>query len=399
MNIAILSVSKKGKELSSRLKLLLDEDPTIIKVSTFHKNVKDNLDIIFNNKNYDAIIGIMATGILIRSIADKIQDKTRDPAIVSIDDNGNHVVSLVSGHLGGANELTKKIAKLIGSEAVISTATDNNNKIGIDTLATKLQWEIINKNQILFFNKAILEEKPIKLYINLGNRDKIEYIDYIKDYLKNQENNTLEIIDIKNTKLSKDKIIKDIFTSDISNKTKNKVQQDYKDKNYQDYKDKNYQDYNDEDYQLYNDYNIIATFDNHKMFFKPRKIVLGIGARANISKDKILTSIKTAMNNLNLAIERIDYIATAEIKKDEKGILDAVTEINKNLEIVTINEIKNFKSEDISSSDFVKENFDIPGVAEPTALIVAKKISNDDSKLIHKKIAVDGVTVAVAVSK
>ncbi|WP_225369605.1 hypothetical protein [Methanobrevibacter arboriphilus] len=66
---------KKGKILSSKLKLLLSQDPTIINVDTYHKNIKNNIDNIFianeDNLKYDAIIGIMATGILIRSIAKK----------------------------------------------------------------------------------------------------------------------------------------------------------------------------------------------------------------------------------------------------------------------------------------------------------------------------------------
>jgi len=384
MNIAILSVSDKGKKLSARLKTLLDEDFTIIKTTTFHKNVKDSINIVFNgrhdtvdnatynnfiNKSYDAIIGIMATGILIRNIADKIQDKTRDPAIISMDDNGKYVISLVSGHLGGANELAKKIAKLIGGEPVITTATDTNNKIGIDTLASKLHWEIVNKSEILSFNKVILEEKNIKIYINTATEGKILYKKYIEDYIKNQEKNTLEIIDLKNKKSS----IDNILPRDSSN--------------------------NIADDNSYNDYNIIATFNNHIMFFEEKKIVIGIGAKANISKEKIIEAIQIVLNNLKLPIERVDYISTAEIKKDETGILEAVREINKPLKIVGIDEIKNFKSPDISKSKFVKEKFDIPGVAEPTAMIVAKKESNNESRLIHKKTPVDGVAVAVAVSK
>jgi len=384
MNIAILSVSEKGKKLSLRLKALLDEDPTIIKVSTFHKNVKDNVNTIFdanynhnhnftndfnNNTYYDAIIGIMATGILIRSIADKIQDKARDPGILSMDDNGKYVISLVSGHLGGANELTKKIAKLLENEPVITTSTDINSKIGIDTLATRLYWKILNKNEILSFNKAILEEIPIKFYVNADRNNKIEYNKCIEDYLKNQEKNTLEVIDVENMNMSieniKNKILSNVVVADNYN---------------------------------YKDYNAIASFNHHLMFFKPQKIVLGIGARSKISKEKVKNAIEIAMNNLNLSLERIDYIATADVKKDEKGILDALEEIEKPLEIVAIDEIKEFKSPEISNSEFVQKKFDIPGVAEPTALIVAKKKSNGFSKLIHKKIAIDGVTVAVAVS-
>jgi len=289
---------------------------------------------------------------------------------LSMDDNGKYVISLVSGHLGGANELAKKIAKLLESEPVITTATDNASKIGIDTLATKLYWEIINKNQILAFNKAILDEIPIKLYINLLENNKIEYKNYIDNYLKNQEKNTLEVIDVKNMNMSIENIQSRILSSGDSGGNYN-----------------------------YTDYNAIACLNDHIMFFKPKKIVLGIGARAEISKEKVKNAIQIAMNNLNLSLDRVDYVATVELKKDEKGILDALEEIDKPLEIVAIDEIKKFTSPEISNSEFVQEKFNIPGVAEPVALIVAKRKSKGLSKLIHKKIAIDGVTVAVAVSK
>jgi cobalt-precorrin 5A hydrolase len=288
-----------------------------------------------------------------------------------MDDNGKFIISLVSGHLGGANELTEKIAKLINGQAVITTATDINNKVGIDTLARKFYWEILNKNEILVFNKAILDEKLIKIYINILNEESIKYQRFLDNYLKNQENNTLETIDGKNTNNTIENI-------DLSIQTiKNKISS-------QNIKVENLNDI------------IVASVNQNLIFFKEKKIVLGIGAKANVSKEKVISAIQIAMNNLNLPIERIDYIATAEIKKEEKGILEVAREINKPIEIVAIDEIKNFKSNEISKSEFVEEKFGIVGVAEPSALIVAKNKSKTHSKLIHKKIAIDGVTVAVA---
>lgn len=367
MNIAILSVSEKGKILSSKLKMLLDKNPTIINVDTFHKNVKENINNIFNN-NYTIIIGIMATGILVRSIALKIQNKTSDPGILSIDDNGKFVISLLSGHLGGANELTLKIAELLKSNPVITTATDINNKIGIDSLSNKYYWEIINKKEILNFNKRILEGKSIKLFLNFNKNEKIRYIDDLKNYLKNNNNNTLEIIDLKNIESSIENIENSILSS-------------------------NY----DEIYCKNENCSIVATFSNEYIFFNPKKIVLGIGSRANISKKDVLKAIKISINNLNIPLERVDSIVTGKMKKNEKGILNAVNEINKPLEIIPIDEIKEFDYPFISRSEFVKEKFDIPGVAEPSALIFASKHGNNP-KLIHKKIAVNGVTIAIAVT-
>ena len=170
MRVAILSVSKKGYDLSIKIKELLDNDSTIIRCDIYHKDVKNNFKLLFYE--YDSIIAIMASGILIRSISDLIESKTSDPAILNIDDNGNFVISMLSGHLGGANKLTSKIAELIDAIPVITTSTDVNNKLGIDVLAKDLYLDIDNTKEILHFNKSILEGKDVSLTINSnGNYD------------------------------------------------------------------------------------------------------------------------------------------------------------------------------------------------------------------------------------
>lgn len=386
MNIAILSVSKKGKILSSKLKSLLSKDPTIITVDTYHKNIKNNIDNIFiDNEDktlkYDAIIGIMATGILVRSIAKKIKNKAIDPAILAMDDNGKFTISLLSGHLGRANELTLKISKLINSEPVITTATDTNNKIGIDSLSNKYYWEIINKNEILEFNKAILDEKNIKIFLNNNENSNVRYIRDLKDFLTNK--NTVEIIDLKDNEMS----IKNIDNIFISSTITNSV--------YNSNTKSNQDEYNN--MSKCNYFDIFANFNNHYLFFKQKKLVVGIGSRADIKEKNVLNAIKLAMHNLKLPLGRIDAIATVEIKSNEEGILKTAKHLKTPLKIVSLNEIRRLNNKTISHSDFVKNKFNIPGVAEPAALIIANKNENN-SKLIHKKIAINGVTVAVAVS-
>ncbi len=386
MNIAILSVSKKGKILSSKLKSLLSKDPTIITVDTYHKNIKNNIDNIFiDNEDktlkYDAIIGIMATGILIRSIAKKIKNKAIDPAILAMDDNGKFTISLLSGHLGRANELTLKISKLINSEPVITTATDTNNKIGIDSLSNKYYWEIINKNEILEFNKAILDEKNIKIFLNNDENSNVRYIRDLNDFLTNK--NTVEIIDLKDNEMSINNIDNIFISSTITNSVYNSNTKSNQDEYNNMYKD--------------NYFDIFANFNNHYLFFKQKKLVVGIGSRADIKEKNVLNAIKLAMHNLKLPLGRIDAIATVEIKSNEEGILKTAKHLKTPLKIVSLNEIRRLNNKTISHSDFVKNKFNIPGVAEPAALIIANKNENN-SKLIHKKIAINGVTVAVAVS-
>lgn len=77
--------------------------------------------------DFDALLFIGALGICVRTIAPCIQSKYKDPAVINIDAVGKHVIPVLSGHVGGANELAKRIAGIIGGEAIITTQSDNTN--------------------------------------------------------------------------------------------------------------------------------------------------------------------------------------------------------------------------------------------------------------------------------
>ncbi len=336
MKIAVISVSDKGNMLASILKEKMDSDSTIIKCDLYHKNVKNHFPVLF--EEYDAIIAIMASGILIRSIAPLVKSKLTDPAIINVDDNGNFAISTLSGHLGGANKLTKKVAKLIKATPVITTSTDVNNKLGIDVLAKDLYLSIENSKEILYFNKAILDNREISLTVN-PNKD----FTYLFDYLNNN---------ISDTNLSLD------YSSNINT---------------------------DE---------IHVTFDEHRLILKERKVVVGIGCRRGKESGKILDGIKKSFDKLKISPSRINILASAEIKKDEQGIIELSDILNIPVEFVDMDKLRLFESGDVLKSDFVYSKFGIYGVCEPSALIIA----GFDSKLIYKKTSYDGVTIAVAVS-
>ena len=337
MKIAIISVSDKGYELSLKLKEKLDQDSTIIKNDLFHKNVKKIFPILFYE--YDAIIAIMASGILIRSIAPLVESKTSDPAVLNIDDNGNFVISTLSGHLGGANSLTQKVAELIDATPVITTSTDVNKKLGIDVIARDLYFEIDNTNEILYFNKAVLDGNEISFTVNPNAN-----FDYLYDYLNE---NALKI----NISISySSKIIPD---------------------------------------------EIFAEVDGHEITLKKRKLVVGIGCRRGKECVKIHDGLKKSFDDLNLPLSRIDMFSSAEIKKDEIGLLELSDKMGIPINFVDLERMKMFESKDIQKSEFVKSKFGIYGVCEPSALITA----GFDSKLIYKKTSYNGVTIAVAISK
>lgn len=337
MKIAIISVSEKGQELALTLKEKLDEDSTVIKCDLFHKNVKKYIKIAFFE--YDAIIAIMASGILIRSIAPYIESKASDPAVLNIDDNGNFVISTLSGHLGGANSLTDKIAALIDATPVITTSTDVNKKLGIDVLAKDLYLSIDDMKEILYFNKAILENKKITFTLNPESN-----YDYLKNYLSK---NTLEIY---------------VSLDYSSNVNPNEIHVEIKE---------------------------------HKIVLKEKKIVAGLGCKRGKECCDIYSGLKKSIDDLNIDISRINMLSSAEIKKDEKGMLDLSQKLSIPINFVELDKLKLFESRDIQKSEFVKSKFGIYGVCEPAALITA----GFDSKLIYKKTSYDGVTVAIACEK
>ena len=334
--MAIISVSDKGKTLALKLKDKLDDDSTVIRCDLYHKNVKNYFPVLFYE--YDAIIAIMASGILIRSIAPLVESKVTDPAVLNIDDNGNFVISTLSGHLGGANELAHKISGLIDATPVITTSTDVNKKLGIDVLAKDLYLTIDNTKEILYFNKAILEGNELSFTINPNKN-----FDYLFEYLNN---NTLEI--------------------DLSIYYSSKISVD----------------------------EIHVEIDEHKIILKEKKIVVGIGCRRGKECEKIYDGLKKSLDDLNIMPSRVNMLTSAEIKKDEKGILELSDKLEIPVEFVEIDKLRLFESRDVTKSDFVYSKFGIYGVCEPSALIMA----GFDSKLIYKKTSYDGITISIAVS-
>lgn len=113
---------------------------------------------------YDSHILIMASGIVVRAIAPLLRSKEIDPAVVVLDQEGQFAISLVSGHLGGANELARMIADQIGATAVITTATDCAGVPSIDMLARDSGMVIGDISLIKHVNAALLDGEKVKVY-------------------------------------------------------------------------------------------------------------------------------------------------------------------------------------------------------------------------------------------
>ena len=157
--ISIIPISDSSRVLAERI-LASYPDAKILPFGSFSKEV-------FHESSSLVFIGAM--GICVRSIAPFAEDKHTDPAVVCIDSTGKYVIPVLSGHIGGANDLSKELANLLGAEAIITTQSDNTNLWPLDTLGKKYDWTLIVKDS----NAAIstfVNGKPTALLLDI--RDK-----------------------------------------------------------------------------------------------------------------------------------------------------------------------------------------------------------------------------------
>ena len=127
---AVIQISEAGSDIASLLKRELGAQ------------IIARTDVSNQWKQYDAFVFIGAMGICVRTIAPYINDKHEDPAVVCIDSLGQNVISVLSGHIGGANDLTREISGLIGAREVITTQSDNAGLWALDTFEKRFDWPV-----------------------------------------------------------------------------------------------------------------------------------------------------------------------------------------------------------------------------------------------------------------
>ncbi|MBF2477068.1 cobalt-precorrin 5A hydrolase [Listeria marthii] len=169
--IAIIAVTERGRDLA--ITLAETVAGTIFVPEKHHNehthiltpNFGTGLRTIFTE--YQALICIMATGIVVRTLAPVIEDKLSDPAVIVMDEYGQFIISLLSGHVGGANALTEQIAELTGGAAVITTATDRANVAAIDNIAKQLDGYLPNfKATTKRINGLLAAGKEVGLHVD-----------------------------------------------------------------------------------------------------------------------------------------------------------------------------------------------------------------------------------------
>jgi cobalt-precorrin 5A hydrolase len=353
--IAIVAITKHGVETALKIKDALTKQDVLSIVyapAKFSQAGVVPLDQKFDEfikehyQSVDAIVGVMATGIIIRAVAPLLQGKLVDPAVIGVDASGRFVVSLLSGHYGGANHLTKIIADGIGATPVVTTASDVLGMQSVDELARVLHLKIENPSSLVAVNSAIVNDGRIVLIFLADTKLPLTAVNGF---------------DVKLAGTAEEaKIILKEYDAGavISRKTPP-----------------------------------LKTFVKPLTLLKPLTIAVGLGARKEISEQAVAETIKTALAKAHVSLERVDRLATVSIKKDSQSMLAAAEKLGLKLEFIDLDALGKFRHPDLSAdSEIVKRNIGVGGVCERAALMTA----GEKPRLILKKTILNGVTVAVA---
>jgi cobalt-precorrin 5A hydrolase len=353
--IVVVAITRRGVETALKIKAALDKagvNSTVYAPKKYNQNGVVTLDkkladfIKDTYSTVNALVAVMATGIVIRAVAPLLESKLTDPAVVGVDATGKFVISLLSGHYGGANELARTIAKGIGATPVITTASDVTGKVSVDELAKTMHLTIQNPESLVAVNAALVNGD--KLVLVLAGDVKVPTSTINGYEIKKAENGVqaLEIINgydagviITHEPLSIDKFVKP-FT-----------------------------------------------------ILKAKSLVVGLGARKDSTLDSIIKAVDSALERVHVPLARVNRFATVDIKRNSKAMVDAAERLGALLEFLSVDALRSLNHQDLSpDSKMVQEKIGVGGVCERAALLIAGK----NSKLLLKKTKLNGVTVAIA---
>lgn len=283
---------------------------------------------------------IGAAGIAVRYIAPWVVDKYTDSAVLSMDEKGEYVIPLLSGHVGGAVELAKVIAAHIGGTAVISTATDIQNKFAVDVFAKTNKLVLSDRELAKYISASILDGKQVGVYSDFPLQEKFP--------------DELQLC------FSLDKLYSFEFSIYLS---KQKISLSAEQK------------------------------QNRVLLLYPeegqRDIVVGIGCRRGVAAEKLDRQLEVILKAYDLDVDRIRLFASIDLKKREQGILELSKKYN--IPFVTYS-AEELEKTDVASpgSDFVKQVTGVDNVCERAA-----RKASPSGRWLQTKVKMDGVTFAI----
>lgn len=278
-------------------------------------------------REFDGLIAVMAAGIVVRHLAGLCADKRSDPAVVVGDEAGNYLVSLLSGHQGGGNALARRAAAITGGKAVITTATDGRGLYAFDLLAQEYCYRIVNPEELAFVTAALLDGEALQLAMPPALFDRHYAAVPNLSRLDPADPQTIEIVE------------------PVSGRT---------------------------------------------LRLARRRFTLGVGCRRGVGIEHLAERVEAALFAAGVAWEAIDRIGSAELKRDEPGLLALARRHGK--ELVFFGKEALNRPEVPNPSAAAQRHFGIRSVSEAAALLAAGPAAT----LALPKQADEAVTVAVA---
>lgn len=344
MKIAIICFSQRGSDLSEKIRAFLAEKQCRVTVwykGEFINSCEGQAKVSeplgsWTEKAFaesDSLIFVGATGIAVRGIAPHLKGKAVDPAVLVVDEKGDFVISLLSGHIGGANALAKDVAGHLGATPVITTATDRSHKLAVDQWAVSQDLYIHNLSTSKVISAAILADLPVGFY------SQVPVIGRVPEEIA-EEAGDVEVGIVITTE---GRPYPRLFPRQLT--------------------------------------------------LLPRDLILGIGCRRGTSSKTIKERVEAALIEVGRDEHSLLAVATIDLKKDEEGLLEFCAQRDLPLKTFTADQLLAVEG-DFSSSDFVRSVTGVDNVCERGAILAGKAYGPPE--LILKKRSGEGVTVAIA---
>ena len=347
MRAAIIAFSGRGSRLCNKIVSCLQKEKIEAEGYGIERYAKESGLIPLSEplkkwterqfQKADLLIFVGATGIAVRSIAPFVRDKKTDPAVLVADEYGKFVISLLSGHIGGANEWTKFLAGCLGSTPIVTTATDLNEKLAVDVFAVKNKMTIKEMGIAKKIAADFLDEKEVGFLCDFP------IIGRIPPELCNCSERTQEL---------ESRRWEEGIHVTIKKNTR--------------------------------------PFPN-TLHLIPKIAVLGIGCKRHTAAKTIENVVTQVLCLLKLERESVEKVCSIDLKKDEEGLKQFCQKWNLLFTVYSKEELEQVQGE-FTDSEFVKKIAGISNVCERSAVL-----GSENGMLIQRKKAADGVTVAVAI--
>ena len=348
-SVGIISVTTQGSLLAARLAAKLPMQTEVYAKAgrnialegKEYENFSETVEELFNRM--DGLIFIMATGIVVRTLAPLIVNKTQDPAIVVLDEQGQHAISLLSGHIGGANELAKMAADAVDGTPVITTATDVQQVMAPDTLAVKLELEIDGLDEAKKISSLLVNEGRVLYFLDESLPGAEEYRQKAKEY-------KVELLSMS------DMSQLDGFDGAV----------------------------------VISDQQILLEVPT--LYLRPPVLIAGIGCRRGTSAINILQALQETCRMSGRSLRSVHSLASVDLKEDEIGLLAAAQQLHLETYFYTPEELESVRLKfGLAESAFVKEKIGVGNVCETAALLASQ-----GGSLVSPKKSIEGITIALA---